>query len=99
MTCNERLLFDYPFCISLFGRLNHQKALSFGSNFVSKAATFTKESASKIGEAATHAGSQITTKAQDGSLGKFQIDMFVLNRIKQIKVVKLSDLLWALFRI
>lgn len=43
-------------------------ALSFGSNFVSKAATFTKESASKIGEAATHAGSQITTKAQDGSL-------------------------------
>ena len=43
-------------------------ALSFGSSFVSKAASFTKENAVKIGGAAAHAGSQISQKAADGSL-------------------------------
>ncbi|CAG5113923.1 Oidioi.mRNA.OKI2018_I69.chr2.g8013.t1.cds [Oikopleura dioica] len=53
---------------TFFETLKSPPALSFGSSFVSKAATFTKESASKIGEAAAHAGTQISNKAQDGSL-------------------------------
>jgi len=43
-------------------------AFSFGSSFVSKAATFTKENATKIGSAAAHAGGEISKKAADGSL-------------------------------
>ena len=43
-------------------------ALSFGSSFVQKAASFTKDNAAKIGSAAAHAGGEISKKAQDGSL-------------------------------
>ena len=43
-------------------------ALSFGSSFVQKAASFTKDNAVKIGSAAAHAGGEISKKAQDGSL-------------------------------
>ena len=43
-------------------------ALSFGSSFIGKAATFTKDNAVKIGSAAAHAGGEISKKAADGSL-------------------------------
>ena len=43
-------------------------ALSFGSSFIQKAATVTKDNAVKIGNAAAHAGGEIGKKAADGSL-------------------------------
>ena len=43
-------------------------ALSFGSSFIQKAATVTKDNAVKIGNAAAHAGGEIGKKAADGTL-------------------------------
>ena len=43
-------------------------ALSFGSSFIQKAASVTKDNAVKIGNAAAHAGGEIGKKAADGSL-------------------------------
>merc|ERR1711953_210479 len=43
-------------------------ALSFGSSFIQKAATVTKDNAVKIGNAAAHASGEIGKKAADGSL-------------------------------
>ena len=72
-------------------------ALSFGSSFIQKAASVTKDNAVKIGNAAAHAGGEIGKKAADGSLTN-QGSAVLGSAFGKYKLVFLSGIISGIFK-